>query len=511
MPPKAKTAEELHAAAHPRSKRSYKETNWAIKKLDAEPLLRMDIQWEVLNEIFSDRTFRFTAPVDQNSPAEPIYLNMDQLYLEAILSSLKTTQNIRNKLISNPTFAINYCKLCLLVNVGRVNTTLAFYPSMKTALRTYHPIPSLQTEETSQKEMSDAPRLKGMLKAAYLDWEANHLPTTLRDVAMKSANREGLRGPPTTVIEAVFLIFNEAAWVSEKYFPPGFDLWDIFFPSDMPARPRAQAFLTLLHHILESPTFLTDFTHSHPVTLSPPITMTRDPPPPSEAENVDTEEELNFAKEMERVRAGVVKGVPAIIKKGEEEREKLSRVREKEEKVAAASGTPSASSTRPSAGNSVGASTSARKRARPSYAKQVHDQIAAGSTTEILPPGWQDETWVEGAAPTKSGLPMTWLNLKRDLLYNRDPDYDSDEEEAWSYDLLLRRRTLTMLNPQTGHHQPARDFAEYPELQRRKAAGEEVVELLHNGGVEAEDGHGHAEGEETGGGAGWGGSEGDGE
>jgi hypothetical protein len=99
-----------------------------------------------LNEIFNDRTFRFTAPVDQvripllscsyrahslftvsqnSPPTEPIYLNFDQLYLEAILSSLKTTQNIRNKLISNPQFAINYCKLALLVNVSRVNTTLA--------------------------------------------------------------------------------------------------------------------------------------------------------------------------------------------------------------------------------------------------------------------------------------------------------------------------------------------------------------------------------------------------
>ena len=149
MPPK-RTAEELHALSHPRSKRSYKETNWvrsarlslsplacpptradpappprsqAIKKLDSEPLLRADIQWQVLDDIFADRSFRFTAPVDQNS--DPIYLNFDQLYLEAILSSTKTTQNIRQKLISNPQFAINYCKLCLLVNVGRVNTTLA--------------------------------------------------------------------------------------------------------------------------------------------------------------------------------------------------------------------------------------------------------------------------------------------------------------------------------------------------------------------------------------------------
>ena len=107
---------------------------------------------------------------------------------------------------------------------------------MRTALRTYHPVPSLQTEETSQKEMSDAPRIKGMLKGAVLDHEVSHPPTTLKDVARKSvrcacpcasvvtathrdrlqASGEVLRGPPTTIIEAIFLVFNEAG----VRFPP---------------------------------------------------------------------------------------------------------------------------------------------------------------------------------------------------------------------------------------------------------------------------------------------------
>lgn len=70
----------------------------------------------MLNDIFSDRSFRYTAPVDQNSaPAPPIYLNFDQLYLEAVLSSMKTTQNLRTKLIENPQFAINFCKVRRLV------------------------------------------------------------------------------------------------------------------------------------------------------------------------------------------------------------------------------------------------------------------------------------------------------------------------------------------------------------------------------------------------------------
>lgn len=173
---------------------------------------------------------------------------------------MKTTASTRSKLISNTEFATNYSKLCLLINVGRVNTTLAFYPQMKTALRTYHPIPSLQTEEVSKKEMSDAPRLKAMLKMAFLDWEVNNAPTTLKAVAEKANDPHLTRGPPTTIIEAIFLVFQEPQaslllapnvllvilphtdvlfpvtlspqWVSERYFPKGFDVWDIFFPSE---------------------------------------------------------------------------------------------------------------------------------------------------------------------------------------------------------------------------------------------------------------------------------------
>lgn len=34
------------------------------------------------------------------------------------------------------------------------------------------------------------------------------------------------------MIELIFLMFNEAGWITEKYFPEGFDLWDLFFPSE---------------------------------------------------------------------------------------------------------------------------------------------------------------------------------------------------------------------------------------------------------------------------------------
>lgn len=38
---------------------------------------------------------------------------------------MKTNQNLRAKLIENPQFATNFSKVALLVNIGRINTTLA--------------------------------------------------------------------------------------------------------------------------------------------------------------------------------------------------------------------------------------------------------------------------------------------------------------------------------------------------------------------------------------------------
>lgn len=101
----------------------------------------------------------------------------------------------------------------------------------------------------------------------------------------------------------------------------------------MPSQPRARAFLALMHHILENKSFLDDFDapSSMPRTLNPPLALVRDPPPGSAPENVDTESELAFAREMKSVRDGVVKTVPAILKKEEEAREKLKLQAEKEQ------------------------------------------------------------------------------------------------------------------------------------------------------------------------------------
>lgn len=79
--------------------------------------------------------------------------------------------------------------------------------------------------------------------------------------------------------------------------------------------------------------------------------------------------------------------------------------------------------------------------------------LTGAMSAEILPRGWENEDWSSNI-PARSSLPrtflslspssgtspkgfaVTWHNIKTDLSTSHDPDYDSDEDSAWSYDLL---------------------------------------------------------------------------
>jgi Ino eighty subunit 1 len=51
--------------------------------------------------------------------------------------------------------------------------SLPVFPEMKTALRSYHPVPSLQKTDGN---VQDAPRIKNCLKAAFLPGEQKSAP-----------------------------------------------------------------------------------------------------------------------------------------------------------------------------------------------------------------------------------------------------------------------------------------------------------------------------------------------
>lgn len=65
---------------------------------------------------------------------------------------------------------------------------LAVYPEMKTVLRTYHPIPSMQIDEYTKKNVQDAPRMKSQLKGCVIPQEEQNMPVSLAEVVRRGAS-----------------------------------------------------------------------------------------------------------------------------------------------------------------------------------------------------------------------------------------------------------------------------------------------------------------------------------
>ena len=92
-----------------------------LKKDDGEPLWRKDIQYEFLKTIFSNDQAVFTNSYEP--PGFPLQ-TFSQLYIDAMARSSKTSKILRDKLLSEHEPARNMAMVCLLVNLGRMNTTL---------------------------------------------------------------------------------------------------------------------------------------------------------------------------------------------------------------------------------------------------------------------------------------------------------------------------------------------------------------------------------------------------
>lgn len=140
---------------------------------------------------------------DETPGKPPTKVNFCDLYVSALYNSTKCSKIMRDKMTETPAFAIEFAKISLLTNVGRINTTMAcaysdpllvlpiylapprltlhmvalplwtVFPEMKTALRSYHPVPSLQKTDGN---VQDAPRIKNCLKAALLPQEQKGPP-----------------------------------------------------------------------------------------------------------------------------------------------------------------------------------------------------------------------------------------------------------------------------------------------------------------------------------------------
>jgi Ino eighty subunit 1 len=121
----------LHVAPHTTASRRNGASNAAnssiytgnkiphLKREDGVPLWRKDIQYEFLRGVFEDKNAVFTNIYDQSKGN-----TFADIYVDAMARSSKTSKILRDKLLSDRPAALNMAMVCLLVIVGRINTTL---------------------------------------------------------------------------------------------------------------------------------------------------------------------------------------------------------------------------------------------------------------------------------------------------------------------------------------------------------------------------------------------------
>ncbi|ORY09269.1 hypothetical protein BCR34DRAFT_541026 [Clohesyomyces aquaticus] len=210
-----------------------------LKKDDGIPLWRKDIQYDFLRYVFEDPQTVFHKVSDGSGGH-----TFADIYLDAMAKSSKCSKILKDKLLTERPAAINMAMVCLLVNVGRMNTTLNFFPEMRAQLRTYHSIPSLQARQdpNAYKQLQDAPRLKSILKGATEDTEQ---PSTIEDIKAHPV-------PRTNPVNLIFVLSQYAPKISDLHFFPPRDFFDLVMRSNLSSRSRATAFLWLMWWYLES-------------------------------------------------------------------------------------------------------------------------------------------------------------------------------------------------------------------------------------------------------------------
>jgi hypothetical protein len=92
-----------------------------IKRNDAEPLTREDVQYDLLDYLFTDKRAAFTDPFSNKRDK----VTFGDLYINAVYNSNKCSKVLKERMADTPAFGIEFAKIALLTNVGRINTTMA--------------------------------------------------------------------------------------------------------------------------------------------------------------------------------------------------------------------------------------------------------------------------------------------------------------------------------------------------------------------------------------------------
>lgn len=241
-----------------------------IKKKDGEPLWRKDIQFDFLLEVFQNSDKAFTNPYSTTGDK----VSFMELYILTMAQSPKTSRILKDRLLTDQHMSIPVAMVSLLVNVGRMNTTINFVPEMKSQLRTYHSIPSLQCSSKNHiKVLQDTPRLKSILKSCS-EYEGE--PNNFFELFHKQGQIK------TNVVNLIFMLCSYELLIFSHFNPESIktgtnknltaestikdmslEVLDLTNPKEAPfsciflnfrltPKSRAQRFLWLLYNYLET-------------------------------------------------------------------------------------------------------------------------------------------------------------------------------------------------------------------------------------------------------------------
>lgn len=213
-----------------------------LKKSDGEPLDRSDIQFDFLQSLFSNSVRAFSSPLDRECK-----LTFAELYIDTIAKSSKCSKILRERFHSDHAMAAAVAKVCLLVNVGRLNTTINFVPDYKLTVRTFHSIPSLQYVSETEKpiQLQDTPRVKTILKATCED---SLQCTSLDEFAGPDAANKRAH---TTVTQLLFLFTNGLSNYGAAS-PVSATVLQLFSNNNLVPLARAQCLLWIIYLYLET-------------------------------------------------------------------------------------------------------------------------------------------------------------------------------------------------------------------------------------------------------------------
>lgn len=314
-----------------------------LKKADGEPFWRKDIQYDFLDELFSDETRCFTnyfSFCEVTNAANQDKLTFAELYVRTLAESNKLSKILRERLIKEKEMGIAVSKVCLLVNAGRMNTTVNFVPDMRSALRTYHLVPSLQLSSSGETiPLQDTPRLKTILKAVS-DEQKHYL--TLLDLFK---HRNELK-PNTNVIKLVFLMstffqnipfhyddsYEHDSFLEKFRFikaspGPQNKFMEFFLNDEIHPKCRARRFLWLMYTYLET-NFTPEDVAENPFNphVIPPVETI--PENEMHKYDVDSETEIEYAVQMYHTRLMHLsaEGLNPLPKKGNKSRRERLKI-----------------------------------------------------------------------------------------------------------------------------------------------------------------------------------------